>query len=501
LVSRRAAAATSVVVLAGCAVGPNFLTPPPPEEAGYSDTKLPAATISAPGPGGASQKFVIDKDIPGEWWTLFHSRPLNGLVTEALTASPSLQAAQAALRQARENLYATEGTQLPQIDANSSAQRQQFSLATFGQNGPPLVFNLLQTTVNVSYSPDVFGGKRRQIESSQAQADYQRFQLEATYLTLTSNVVMAAIQEASLRGQIAATRDIIKAERQQLTVVRNQFEAGSAPRTDVLAQESQLTQTEATLPPLQKQLAQQRHLLMTLTGHFPNQGRGEAVTLASLHLPTKLPVSLPSHLVQQRPDVRAAEEQLHQMSAQIGVAISNMLPQLNLTADYGTAALNAPAMFTPNTIIWSMMAAGTQPIFHGGTLLHQERAAQAAFEQADAQYRNTVLQAFQNVADVLRALQDDARALEVQERALRVAQENNDLTRVQYQDGTITYLTLLNAQRSYELARLNLVQAQAARLADTAALYQALGGGWWNRDDILPDGPKPGYIDVILGKK
>ncbi len=204
-------------MLAGCAVGPNFLTPPPPEEGGYSDTKLPAATISSPGAGGASQKFVIDKDIPGEWWTLFHSRPLNGLVTEALTASPSLQAAQAALRQARENLYATEGTQLPQIDANSSAQRQQFSLATFGQNGPPLVFNLLQATVNVSYSPDVFGGKRRQIESSQAQADYQRFQLEATYLTLTSNVVMAAIQEASLRGQIAATQDIIKAERQQLT--------------------------------------------------------------------------------------------------------------------------------------------------------------------------------------------------------------------------------------------------------------------------------------------
>jgi NodT family efflux transporter outer membrane factor (OMF) lipoprotein len=497
---RGAFAVLGLFLLAGCAVGPDFAVPPSPDDAGYSSEPMPASTASAPVAEGGSQRFVPGKDIPADWWALFHNRHVTDLVQRALTANPSLQASQAALRQARETVYATEGMLLPQIDGTGSVTRQQFSLANFGQSGPPILFNLFQASVNVAYSPDVFGGKRRQLESAQAQANYQRFQLEASYLTMTSNVVTAAIQEASLVGQIEATRDIIKAESEQLVVVRNQFNAGSAPRTDVLSQESQLVQTQATLPGLQKLLAQQRHLLMVLTGRFPNQGRGETLRLAALRLPARLPVSLPSQLVEQRPDVRAAQEQLHQASAQVGVAIANMLPQINLTADYGTTALTAAQMFTPNAAVWSIAGGVTQPIFHGGTLLHQERAAVAAYEQADAQYRNTVLLAFQNVADVLRALQDDARTLEIQERAVRVAAENNDLTRIQYRDGTITYLTLLNAQRAYEQARLNLVLAQAARLADTAALFQALGGGWWNRTDaILDDHPKPGYIDVITG--
>lgn len=489
------------LALAGCAVGPDFITPAPPQNAGYAEIP-PNVTASSPGPGGAAQTFVAGRDIPGDWWTLFHSRHINDLVSRALAANPGLQASQAALRQAQESLYAQQGTLLPTVDANASAERQQFSLAFFGQPGPPLLFNLFQATANVAYSPDVFGGKRRQVEQVRAQADYQRFELEASYLTLTANVVTAAIQEASLRAQIEATEDIVKAESQQLSVVRNQFEAGSAPRTDVLAQESELVQTQAMLPGLQKQLAQQRHLLAALTGRFPNQGRGETLSLAALRLPTRLPVSLPSKLVAQRPDVRAAEEQLHQASAQIGVAVANMLPQLNLTAEYGSIALSPSTLFTPQTTVWSGTAAVTQPIFHGGTLLHQERAAVAAYEMAEAQYRNTVLQAFQNVADALRALQDDARTLEIQERAVRVASESLDLSRIQYQDGTITYLTLLNAQRNYEQARLAAVQAQAARHADTAALFQALGGGWWNRTDILADSrPPPSYWQVITGAK
>jgi NodT family efflux transporter outer membrane factor (OMF) lipoprotein len=505
--------AMSVVMLAlgGCAVGPDFIVPPAPVDAGYAEETPPRSTTSSPGAGGAAQAFVAGKDIPGDWWTLFRSRRLNGLIAQALAANPSLQAAQAALRQAQENVYAQVGTLLPTADANASATRQQISLAQFGPLGPslaqfgvngPLIFNLFQATANVAYSPDVFGGKRRQIESAKAQEDYQRFALEASYLTLTANVVTAAIQEASLRGQVEATQDIIKSESQQLAVVRNQFEAGSAPRTDVLSQESELVQTQALLPALEKQLAQQRHLLAALTGRFPNQGRGETLKLAALHLPARLPVSLPSKLVEQRPDVRSAEEQLHQASAQIGVAVANMLPQINLTADYGTQALTPATMFTPQSAIWSIGAAGTQPIFHGGTLIHQERAAVAAYEQAEAQYRNTVLLAFQNVADVLRALQDDARTLETQERAVRVASENLDLSRIQYQDGTITYLTLLNAQRAYEQARLSYVQAQAARLADTAALFQALGGGWWNRADVLADSrPKPGFLEIVTGAR
>jgi NodT family efflux transporter outer membrane factor (OMF) lipoprotein len=498
-----AAAMPAVVVaavLAGCAVGPDFSVPPAPENAGYLPAFPPASTASAPVAGGAAQRFVPGKDIPGDWWTLFHSRHLNSLITQALTANPSLQASQASLRQAKENVLVSAAGLLPTADGSSSATRQQFSLANFGQAGPPLIFNLFQASVNVAYSPDVFGGKRRAVESAQAQADYQLFQLEASYLTLTSNVATAAIQEASLRGQIEATQDIIKSENQQLVVVRNQFDAGSAPRTDVLSQESQLVQTQATLPTLQKQLAQQRHLLMVLTGRFPNQARGETLTLDALRLPTKLPVSLPSQLVQQRPDVRAAEEQLHQASAKIGVAVANLLPQLNLTAAYGTTALTPAQLFTPNAAVWSIAGGVTQPIFRGGQLIHQERAAVAAYEAAEAQYRNTVLTAFQNVADVLRALQDDARTLEIQERAVRVASENNDLTRIQYQDGTITYLTLLNAQRAYELARLNLVLARAARLADTAALFQALGGGWWNRADVIVDDrPQPSLLEIITG--
>ncbi len=313
-------------------------------------------------------------------------------------------------------------------------------------------------------------------------------------------MVTAAIQEVSLRGQIEATEEIIKAETDQLGLIQQQFDLGSVAKTDVLAQESELAQTQATLPTLEKQLAQQRHLLLALTGRFPNQDRRAALTLAALHLPTSLPVSLPSRLAEQRPDIRAAQAQLHQASAQIGVAIANRLPQFNLTGDYGSAALSPAALFTPTSIIWSLAASGTQPILHGGTLLHQQRAAEAAFEASAAQYRNTVLAAFQNVADVLRALQTDAAALKAQQKATQAASESLDLTSSQYRLGSIPYVNLLNAQRTYQQARLNLVQAQAARLADTAALFQALGGGWWNRVDVKPDPltQEAGFIDAVV---
>jgi len=479
--------ALSLVGLAACAVGPDFAPPPAPPAAGYTPERTPAATTSAAVAGGAAQKFEVGRDIPGDWWKVFHSHELDGLIAEALRSNPNLQAAQATLWQAKENLYAQAGSLLPNIDANSSATRQQFSLATFGQPGPPTIFNLYQATVNVSYAPDVFGGKRRQIEASEALAEYQRFELEATYLTLTANVVTAAVQVASLRGQIEATQEIIKAETDQLAVVQNQFTLGAAARADVLTQQSEVATTRATLPPLQKQLAQQEHLLLALIGHFPNEYRGDHLRLAAFRLPTHLPLSLPSQLVEQRPDVRAAEQQLHQASAQIGVAIANRLPQITLTADYGSAALTTATLFTPQTAIWSVAASGTQPLFHGFTLLHQERAAKAAYEVADAQYRNTVLAAFQNVADALRALQLDAATLRAQQEAARAASETLNLTRDQYKLGAVTYVILLNAQRSYQQALLALVQARAARYADTAALYQALGGGWWNRNDIVPD--------------
>jgi NodT family efflux transporter outer membrane factor (OMF) lipoprotein len=486
-----AAATLSLLSLSSCAVGPNFAPPPAPPVASIAPEAKPATTASTDVAGGAAQKFDTGRDIPGEWWAVFRSKELDGLIAEALRANPSLQAAQAALWQAKENLYAQAGKLLPTVDANSSAERQQFSPAEFGSSGSPSIFNLFQAAVNVSYAPDVFGGQRRQIEATGALADYQRFELEATYLTLTANVVTAAIQEASLRGQIEATQEIIKAETDQLDVVRHQFEGGAAARTDVLTQESEVATAQATLPPLQKQLEQQQHVLLALVGRFPSETRRERITLASLRLPTDLPLSLPSQLVAQRPDVRAAEAQLHQASAQVGVAIANRLPQFNLSGSYGTAALTTATMFAPSTIVWTAVASGTQPIFHGFTLLHQQRAAEAGYDLAEAQYRNTVLQAFQNVADALRALQLDAATLKAQRAALRAASDTLDLARGQYRLGAITYVTLLNAQRSYQQARLATVQAQAARYADTAALFQALGGGWWNRADVAPNPLSP----------
>jgi NodT family efflux transporter outer membrane factor (OMF) lipoprotein len=485
------ATAFSLLALSACAVGPDFQPPPAPPVSGYTPEAQPASTASTDIAGGAVQKFDLGRDIPAEWWTVFHSRELNALIAEALQTNPSLQAAQAALWQAKENLYAQAGKLLPSVDANSSATRQQFSPAEFGGSGPPSIFNLYQATVNVSYAPDVFGGTRRQIEATGALADYQRFQLEASYLTLTANVVTAYVQAASLRGQIDATLDIIKAETDQLEVVRHQFEVGAAARTDVLTQQSEVATAQATLPPLQKQLEQQRHVLLALIGRFPSEARRDRLTLASLQLPTDLPLSLPSQLVEQRPDVRAAQAQLQQASAQIGVAVAARLPQFNLTGDYGSAALTTATLFTPPTIIWSLAASGTQPIFHGFTLLHQERAARAGYDMAEAQYRNTVLGAFQNVADALRALQLDAATLKAQRGALRAASDTLDLARGQYRLGAITYVTLLNSQRSYQLARLAVIQAQAARYADTAALFQALGGGWWNRADVVPDPYSP----------
>jgi NodT family efflux transporter outer membrane factor (OMF) lipoprotein len=482
-----AGAAFALLNLTACVVGPDFAPPQIPPVAGYTPEKRPAPTASADVAGGASQRFDMGRDIPGDWWKVFHSKELDALIAETLRSNPNLQAAQATLWQAKENLYAQAGVLLPNIDANSSATRQRFSPASFGQSGQASIFNLYQTTVNISYAPDVFGGKRRAIEAGAALAEFPRFELEATYLTLTSNVVTAAVQVASLRGQIDATREILKAETDQLEVVRGQFNVGAATRADVLTQESEVANTRATLPPLEKQLEQQRHILLALTGRFPSEYRGDHLRLASFGLPTRLPLSLPSRLVEQRPDVRAAEQQLHQASAQIGVAIANRLPQFNLTASYGSSALNTASLFTPQNAIWSIAASGTQPIFHGFSLMHQERAAKAAYEVAEAQYRNTVLAAFQNVADALRALQLDAKTIAAQQEAVRASSATLDLVRSQYKLGAVTYVTLLNAQRSYAQSRLTLVQAQAARYADTAALYQALGGGWWNRNDIIPN--------------
>ena len=480
-----AVAAVTAGITAGCAVGPDFKRPAPPQTNTYTEQPLPAETVSAPGIGGAAQRFVSGRDIPGEWWTLFHCAALDRTIRLALDRSPTLAAAQAALRQAEENRRAQLGALFPSLDGNFSANRNQFTGATFGQpNRSGGVFTLYNASVSLSYTLDLFGVTRRGLEELKAQVDYQRYLLEGSYLTLSSNIVTTAVQEASLRAQIRAVREILKAEEAQLALVNEQFRLGGAARPDVLAQESQLAQTRATLPPLEKQLSQNRHQLSLLAG-MPS---GEAVQLPEFELtdftlPGDLPVSLPSSLARQRPDILASEEQLHAACALIGVATANLYPKLTLSGNYGSQATAIADLFSGGTGIWSIGAGLVQPLFHGGELLAKRRAAIAAYDQAEAQYRETVLTAFQNVADVLAALDHDAVTLKAQAEAERTAADSLEVARNQYELGAVSYLVLLNAERQHEQARLGLVQAQAARFADTAALYQALGGGWWNRED------------------
>jgi NodT family efflux transporter outer membrane factor (OMF) lipoprotein len=486
------------LLLAGCAVGPDFHRPAAPAVEGYTPEAPadPAATNDSK--AGAAQHFDVGRGIEGEWWTLFRSDPLEQLVQRALKANPDLDAAQAALRQARENAYAGEGALFPSVGASFQAEREAFSGASFGEAGVNPTFNLVTAQLNVSYAPDVFGGTRRQIEQLRAQADYQRFELEATYLTLTSNLVVAAINEASLRGQIDATEQVIKAEADQLGVVRAQVDAGGASRADLLTQQATLAQSRATLPPLRKQLAQQRDQLVALTGGFPDEELDATFDLAGLTLPVNLPLSLPSQLVEQRPDVRAAEAQFHAASANLGVAIANELPQFSIAGTLGSSSIGFTNLFTPATAVWSIVGGITQTLFDAGTLLHKERAAAAGLEQAAAQYRSTVIKAFQNVADALRALQLDADTLHEQAAAEATATDSLALARVQYQAGAINYLTLLNADRTWQQARISLVQAEAARFADTAALFQALGGGWWQRADVAADTNGPDHLTPPL---
>jgi NodT family efflux transporter outer membrane factor (OMF) lipoprotein len=478
-------ALTASLLLAGCTVGPNFKAPAPPNVPGYTPAPLSSTGSTPDLPGGEAQQFVPGRDVPGDWWALFHSVPLNNLIERSLQANPDLKAAQAALAVARENVLAQRGAYYPNVSAGFSASRQQTStLLAPVPNSNAFNFSLYTPQVSVSFVPDVFGLNRRTVESLKAQEQQARFVLAATHITLSSNVAAAAIQQASLRGQIAAVRQLIDINSAMLQILRNQFAQGYVARLDVAAQESQLAQVESTLPPLLKQLAQQRDLLAELSGGFPSQELGEEFDFSSLLLPQELPMSLPSQLVAQRPDVQQAVENLHAASAQVGVAIANRLPNLNLTADAGSMALAFSQIFAPGTGFWDLAAGVTQPIFDGKTLLHRERAAQAALTEAEEQYRGVVLTAFQNVADTLNALQQDAESLRAAAAAQEAAGTTLSQAKSQVQAGYANYLTLLSAEQAYQQAEINLIQAQANRYADTAALFQALGGGWWNRPDI-----------------
>jgi NodT family efflux transporter outer membrane factor (OMF) lipoprotein len=471
-----------MMLLTSCAVGPDFLHPAAPEVTRYTTEPLAPRTSSTDAPTGQSQHFVQGRDIPQEWWALFKSPALNALIERSLKNNPTLQSAISTLRAAKEAVYAQQGKFFPLVQANFNPTRNQTAAALAPiPNSGASVYDLYTAQALVSYTFDIWGLNRRTVESLQALADTQRFQVEAAYLTLAANVAVAAITEASLRGQIDATTELISINTKMLDILRRQLNAGYANRSDVAAQEAALAQVRATLPPLRKALAQQRDLLAALAGAYTSEGPRETFKLADLQLPIDLPVSLPSQLIEQRPDVRAAEEQLHSASALIGVATANMLPSFTINADAGYMNTTLANLLVPGNVFWQLAGNATQTVFDAGTLLHTLRGAQATYDAAAWTYKGTVVGAVQNVTDTLRALQNDADALKAARDFERAAKISFDLARQQMQTGNANVLLLLNAQQTYLQAVIQVVQARAARLSDAAALFQALGGGWWNR--------------------
>lgn len=483
----RLSALVGVLLLGGCMVGPNFQAPPAPPVSGYTVEPRLKPAMATDVAGGAPQSFVAALDVGGKWWREFNSPQINAFVEEAVRNHPDVRAAQYALRAARETALQVRGQFLPQVTGNVSATREQITAASGGTTGAPTLYNLYETTVDVSYTLDLFGGIRRQVESADAQAQYQRFEMEATYLTLIANVITSAITDASLRDQIAATQAIVDAETDQLRRVQRQFEVGAVSQADVLAQQTTLAQTQATLPPLQKQLAQGRNQLMAYLGRLPSEDRGESVSLRSLRLPRKLPVSLPSDLVRQRPDIRQAEATLHEAAATVGVNTANLLPQITLTPSVSSQALEVGQLFTPNGLAWTAAASIAQTLMDGGQLYRTKEASVATFEQDYALYQSTVLTAFQNVADALRAVQYDAGTLRAQALAEQSALDSLKMAQEQFKVGAIGYAIVIEAQQAYQNAVIARIQAQALRYNDTVALFQALGGGWWNRVDETAD--------------
>jgi len=480
------------LVLTGCTLGPDFKAPEapatskttPPESYSYTVSPVQNPLDASQGNAGVAQKLVMAQDIPAQWWTVFHSPELDALIRSALTQSPNLASAQAALRQAQENARAFYGNAFfPNATASLGVQREHASAVSTLTPGGEL-FTLYNASINISYTLDLFGLNRRELESMRALVNYQQFQVEAAYLTLTSNLVTTAIREASLRAQLQATKDILEFQTSQMDVIDKQFAVGAIPKSTVLSQRTLLAQTRASVPGLEKALQQTRNQLAVYAGRLPSDADLPEFHLESLQLPAELPVSIPAALVQQRPDIRATEALLHQASAQVGVATANQFPQLSLTASYGATSPTASGLTQKQWSFWNLGAGVVQPLFDAGALSAKKRASVAAYDQADAQYRATVLVAFQNVADSLQALDQDAKTLTQQVEVESVARQTLDLTNQQFQLGAVNSLLLLDAKRNYQNARIALVQAQAARYADTAALFLALGGGWWNRPEL-----------------
>jgi NodT family efflux transporter outer membrane factor (OMF) lipoprotein len=475
---RRPLAAVLFCLLAGCAVGPDFERPSAPAVTHYSNGADPTRTAVAQ---GTAQRFANDTQLAADWWRLFSSEKLDALVAEALRNNPGLQAAQASLRQSENSLRSGYGIFYPSIEASAAATRQRYLPVNAGKAAPATIFNLFTLSASASYVLDIFGGQRRAVEALGAQVDIQRANERATYLTLTANIINTIVAEAAYRAQIDATRELIDLQREQVKLAEVRVTAGTAPYSNVLSLQSQLATLEATIPQLEQKLSQSDDLLATLAGHAPAEWSPPQVRLSDLTLPADLPVSVPSELVRQRPDILAAEATAHAASAHIGVATAALLPSVTLSGSYSANGARTNTVLDTGGRAWGFAGEVTAPLFEGGTLWYKRKAAIDSYQQATALYHQTVLSAFAQVADTLHALDHDAVALQAQDEALRAAREALRIVQINYEAGLNTYLDVLIADAQYHQATINELQAVAVRYQDTVALYIALGGGWWTQ--------------------
>jgi NodT family efflux transporter outer membrane factor (OMF) lipoprotein len=479
---RRGAPALGLAVLVvGCAVGPDFLRPAPPETKDYEAGGTPRPDVAEP--TETQQRFAVGQKISGDWWQLFHAQRLDDVVQDAIAGNPTLATAKTTLAQAQQGVLQAAGALYPQLDLAAGAQRQRVNFAAIGINQQGPIINLFNIGPTVNYALDVFGGTRRRVEQQEALAEYQGWELDAAYLTLTGNAVTQALQIASARAQIAAVETIIADDERNLDLVRTELKAGEATQIDVESAQSQLAADHTLLPPLRQQLSVARHALSVLSGRAPGDWAPPDFDIAEFTLPEELPVSVPSQLVRQRPDILAAEAQLHAASAAVGVATAQLYPSLNLTASFEQFAVQPSKLFVPQASIFDFGANLLAPIFHGGTLRAQKQAAVDAFDGAYATYKQTVLASFGQVADVLQALSHDAELIEAEHHALDSAETQLRLTRTTYSYGNTGILQVLDAQRQAQQARLGYVRAQAQRYLDTVQLLTAMGGGWWQSQD------------------
>jgi len=505
------ASTIALLMLSGCAVGPDFLSPPPPEVDRFSPEKL----TSIGGSGKDKLRLELEASVPQRWWETFHDEKLNKLIAAAIEHNPSIDAAEAAIKISYFNAEAQKGAFLPTATGSSTSQYLWQNFVQNFQNGNPTnptadptvpnrPYGLFLKQLSITYNVDIWGANRRSVESLEAQTDQQRYLLEATYITLTSNVAAAAVMEASLRGQIAAIERVISLEKELLGIIQNRVRVGSSSQAEFLMQQTALGQAMQMLPPLEKQLSQQRNLLTALAGQYSTAQVPETFNLDRLELPKSLPLTLPSTFVRQRPDIRAAEANMHAAAAQIGVAIAARLPNLTLTPQFGFGAFNLAQIFVPASGFYVLGGSVAHTLFDGFSLLNKQKAAEAGLILADAQYRQSVILAFQNVADALRALQADTKAVKAARFTEDSARKSLAIAKGQLQIGSVSLIELLNAQQAYLTASVARVQADGNRLADVVGLFMALGGGW--RDINLRDLPpsEPGIptnaqIEMING--